>query len=383
MFTLLALLIACGGFVGGMSWERWSRGKTKLSDGYMNTVLPGKGVKTVRRIPGDFERKAALLLSSKDLLEYHSKVFVDIVSAVWRHIPVVCVARKQEQIDLAKKLLADNGLPRQSVNFVKIDMNTMWIRDYGPVFLKDDKGKNIILNGEYIDVDDEGVRWKDDDLPVALGQWFGVPVEDLPIQIEGGNLLSNGEGLIVTTTKIIAQNQQRGYDVEKLFRLFNEKMGAKRWVYVEELDGEPTGHADLLIAFLAPNVALVGQIDENVDPENSARLDRAARALSREMTSRGPLRVYRIPIPPVKDGIWRSYANSVLINGIALVPIYSDVDPELQAEALGLYKRLLPTWEIVGVSADSLVQNLGVLHCISQQVPSGISLKAILKADND
>lgn len=380
---LFALLAFAGGFFGGIAWERRTLGKRTIADGYANILIPGKGAQTGRRIPADFERKAALLMASQDLLTFHPRVFVDVVSAIWRHTQVVCVASKEEQIAAAKELLVEAGLPRKAVSFVNIEMNTMWIRDYGPVFLQDAKGKNLVLNAEYVDIDENGERWKDDDLPIALGKWFGLQVEDLPVEVEGGNLLSNGEGILVSTTRVLEQNEEQGYDVNKLFNLFNEKLGAKRWIYVEALEGEPTGHADIFISFLAPNIVIVGACDPEADPVNAERLDRAARSLRREETSRGPLRVYRIPMPPAKDGVWRSYANSILINGIVLVPTYSDADPAMEKEALDLYRRLLPTWQVVGVNSDSLVENLGALHCISQQVPGGVNLNAILNADKN
>ncbi len=383
LLFLLFFITAAAGFGGGVSWERWKRGKTTMSDGYKDTVLPGKGKGVNRRMPGDFERKTALLLPARELVEHHPKVFADVVEAVWRNIRVVCVAKKETDLAAAKRILVEKGIPRKAVSFVKVDMDTMWIRDYGPIFVKDGKGRNMIINAEYVDTDDIGERWHDDDLPIELGKWFGLQVDDLPIVIEGGNLLSNGEGLIVSTTSVEAANRHRGYDVHKLFDIFNEKLGAKQWVFLECLEGERTGHADVFISFLAPNIVLVGECDPKLDPVNAERLDRAARALARQPTSRGPMRVYRIPVLPPKDGIWRSYANSILINGLVLLPHYSDADPEIEAEVAKLYQRLLPTWKVVRINADTLVVHHGALHCISQQIPSGVSLNAILKADND
>jgi hypothetical protein len=124
-------------------------------------------------------------------------------------------------------------------------------------------------------------------------------------------------------------------------------------------------------------VAVVAQADPKVDPVNAAILDDAARLLAREKTSLGPMRVHRIPLPDCQDGCYRTYTNVIFANGLLLVPVYSDADPNLQDRALGLYARLLPRWKVVGINADGLAPLGGALRCMSMNVPAFVPLPKI------
>jgi len=106
-----------------------------------------------------------------------------------------------------------------------------------------------------------------------------------------------------------------------------------------------------------------------VDARNAQLLDRAAEALAGQRITGAALRVERIPMPPRPDGLFRTYTNVILVNDLLLVPQYPTVCPELDAQALALYRRLLPGHEVVGIDAESLIQRHGALHCISLTVP--------------
>ena len=79
--------------------------------------------------------------------------------------------------------------------------------------------------------------------------------------------------------------------------------------------------------------------------------------------------MWSIPMPPRPDGLWRTYTNVVFANGRLLVPIYPDFSPDLDRQALELYGRLLPEWEIVGIDAGSLIRREGALHCVIMNLP--------------
>ena len=63
---------------------------------------------------------------------------------------------------------------------------------------------------------------------------------------------------------------------------------------------------------------------------------------------------------------YATYANSLLANGIALVPQYGSASRD-QA-ALDLYDRL--GFQAVGVDCRLLIECGGAVHCVSMQVPA-------------
>ena len=53
-------------------------------------------------------------------------------------------------------------------------------------------------------------RKKDDFFSMELAHALDLPVRSIPLMLEGGNIISNGDGLILLTGKTIAVNEQEG-----------------------------------------------------------------------------------------------------------------------------------------------------------------------------
>ena len=208
---------------------------------------------------------------------------------------------------------------------------------------------------------------------------FGAQLVRLPLGIPGGNILSNGDGLYVSTTAAAVPARARAgspgaaaaelIDPQAALNALAARLGGRQWLALEPLKGEPTKDIDMFVTFVAPDVAVVGRLDPALEPGNAAILNRAAAKLASVRTSRGPMKIYRIPMPPPRNGRWRSYNNVIFANGVLLMPLFSDDDPALRHEALALYAQLLPGWRIVGIRTDELERVDGYLHCLTRNVP--------------
>ena len=347
--------------------------------------IPATAVPTVAEPPrllppaAEFERQAALLLGCNELVRWHSRVFVNIVSAAYPTTRLIGLVGNEEELGIARRLVKEAHLPASSITFVMLPMDTMWVRDYGPLFTRRSDGAVVLVDSDYSEVDDQRERRADDASPKRFGEMLRLPVTELPLHLEGGNLLTNGDGICVSTTSLITRNAGRGLDTQGIGRVLHDRFGFRTWVYLKALAGEPTGHADMFVTFLGRNVAVVGQVDPETDPANAKIMDEAAALLAGEKTSEGPMKVHRIPMPPNPDGQWRSYTNVIFANKTLLVPTYSDVDPAIQKQAFALYAGLLPDWKIVGIDADSLTEKRGILHCITMHVPGFVPVDELVE----
>jgi len=320
---------------------------------------------------GEFDKQAAVILSGHELVPHHPEVFRSVVAALHRHVRVICMISMPEEQVIAAALLEQAKVPADRVVFVRVPLDSMWVRDYGPFFLKRADGSVLLADLDYTPPGDEHqFRWRDNGVPRALGEVLRLPVLAAPLRLGGGGLITNGRGLFVTTSGVIHENNDRGYDPARVHSLLERHLGCKTWLCLQPLVGEPTSHIDTFITFVAPDMAVVGQCDPSEDTANADVLNHAARELSRQQTPLGPMHVQRIPMPPKADGRWRSYTNIILANEVVLVPTFSDVDQAMQQEALDVYRRLLPARQIIPINADSLATNDGLLHCISLQVPA-------------
>jgi agmatine/peptidylarginine deiminase len=131
------------------------------------------------------------------------------------------------------------------------------------------------------------------------------------------------------------------------------------------LPREQTSHADVMVQFLAQDVAAVAVMDPAHAPEAAERLDLAVGALRRVARALGErLRVIRIPMHAEGD-VFYSYLNSTRVHDLLFVPDYRAVRPALQAEAHAKLQAALPDVTLIKVPADYMVPLGGAIHCIT------------------
>lgn len=314
-------------------------------------------------VPGEFGYQEAVTIGCAQLIRNFPQVFVNLVRAIHRHTRVICLVNEADEV-LGRVLLAAGEISPGAVEFLRLPSVSMWARDWSPLSGYDAEGNRRFLGFELRHLRtsaDVGVR-------PELSRLFGSPVVDVPLTHEGGNILCNGDGLCLTSTTVLLKNAGRNYDARQIAEVLGEYFGVRQWAYLDPLSGEATGHVDLFCAFLDVDSIVVGEFDPKVDAANSALLDRAANILSSVQTSRGPLKVHRVPMPPAADGKFRSYTNLLFANGVVVVPLYPDIDDELDRRALAVFKELLPDREVVGLDISELSLLGGGLHCLTSNI---------------
>ncbi len=321
-------------------------------------VVPVEG-----RIPGEFEKQTALLIGCHQLIDETPELFVEIAYQTRGKLPIVALITDVEEYRVAKRLLQQNRIPASHVGFAEIQHDTMWARDYGPTIITCKNGSTMVLDAGY-----DATRSLDDRVPEELARLLKLPEVPVPLVVEGGNLLTNGQGLAIVTDQILDVNMAAGDQEQNVLETLRRAYGLQQVVMLESLIGEDTGHADMFATFTAANTIVVGQYKPQDDPENAAVLDRNAALLEGIHTPKGPLRVIRVPMPPRHDNVWRTYTNVVYANGTLLVPIYANLDSRGRHEAMKTFSRALPGWKLVGVDASRIIEFSGALHCISMNL---------------
>jgi agmatine/peptidylarginine deiminase len=312
-------------------------------------------------MPADFERQSGILLGANELLPHHPQELVGVVAALIDQLPLFAVITGEAQRRELLTTLCDWGLAAHRLRCVSSPAIGLWVRDYGPSFVRTN-GRVRILDAEYFYPN----RPDDDRFPTDFAGLLGVEVCAVPLVVEGGNLLSNGAGLGLCSTTLVHRNAQK-YGPKEVSELLLAHYGFRMLVGVRPLIGGPTPHVDMFAAFTSADTLVLGKYDPADDPENARQLDELEALLRRVNTPR--LNVVRIPMPPHHDNIWRTYTNVIFANDVVVVPTYAGVDPGLEREALDIYRNLLPDRDIITVEATSLAKTGGVLRCVSQNIP--------------
>ena len=315
-------------------------------------------------LPGEFERQAALVLPAALLRSLEPELLATILQRVAGHVPVMALAPTPGACDALARFHRRRRLGRPWC--VVAPHETIWLRDYGPLMAIGSRGPRLLDPIYRLD------RPLDDAVPAELSAALGLALRDLPLDIDGGNLLSNGAGLFLTTEAGI---EGRGGRVAVEAKLA-QQAGLERLVVLESLIGEPTRHVDMFATFVAADTVVIGSYDPADDPANAAVLERNARRLRRVRTrGGGHLQVIRIPMPSNdRRAVWRTYTNVIFANGVLLMPSYRSEPAWRRDLALVVFRRLLPGWQVLPLDVSGLIAWGGALHCISGSWPAGLPI---------
>ena len=299
---------------------------------------------------------------------------------------------------LRRNGLSDADLAR--VELVPVDVDSVWIRDYGPEILTKADGSRRFVDMSYYPITSSSCtnlqgRVKDDSSPTHLAALWGDEVVRPQVRLEGGNLQTDGKGNCFRSRRNPnARNNfsEWQYTEEELNSVIGAAHGCKTTA-LESMVGGVIDHIDMYMTFISSKTVLVGSYEVADDAENAAILDRNAATLA----SMG-YRVVRVPMPKpycrkllsgctgleqqfeVCDGanerMWATYMNSIRLGNVMAVPVYKWAPDSLkatvaaqEAEALAIYKRELDREfgkgkvKVVTVQGDSLIPCQGSLHC--------------------
>ncbi len=242
---------------------------------------------------------------------------------------------------------------------VSIELDTPWIRDYGPIEVERPRGISW-LDLTYAPED----RPLDDAVPTLLGEVFETSHERERFQLDGGGIISSGTGLCGITgasLKGLGLDTADGEGVED----FLETIGCRTLARLPELPSESTGHVDMVAQFLSPHTVAIAVPTEHSSPEVREALEQARRALERAGRAHGAELEF-VELPLVNDAErYYSYVNGLRTPSHYFVPSYSSVDLQLQAEAHRRLEQALIGVTVIGVDSDEMIESGGAIHCVT------------------
>ncbi len=316
------------------------------------------------RLYAEFEHQDALMLGFNELVQYHPQTLVDIVRAINGRLEIIGLINDPKQEQQVLDLLTKNGVSTSNVEFFFWPAVSMWVQDFGPMFLVDDQDMRIV-DFCYGFTNRDG----ENQIPVVFAAKYGLKIANSKLTMEGGNLLTNGRGDCFTTSIIVEDNATRGYDLTQIGSILKTDFRMSNWTLLPPLAGEATGHIDMFFTIVDPTTVVLGKYNGADDATNTLRLEKSAEILSAIRINDQPMKVVRIPMPSRHDDKWRTYTNVIYANGLLLVPQFPDYCPELDAQALEIYRKLRPDWEVVGINTSTLIAKRGGLHCVSLNIP--------------
>lgn len=264
-----------------------------------------------------------------------------------------------EAIATAKKMLPTN------INLIPANFGDIWLRDTGPVFVKDGDSKVAVTfrfngwGGKY-------VLPHDDEVSTFIAKTSNTPMKVHDFILEGGSIEQDGMGTFLTTREcLLNPNRNKGCSQTDVEHQLKASLGAKRIVWLDSglVNDHTDGHIDNLARFIAPGRVLCQKPSGANDP-NTETLDAIARTL--EMQG---FEVTHIPSPGLiedEEGkpVAASHMNYIIFNHIIVLPTYEERYGE---EAAAHLRKVFPNKRVVALPARHVLTGGGSFHCITQQ----------------
>ena len=261
------------------------------------------------------------------------------------------------------------------VDILEIPTNRGWLRDCGPIWVRDGEGKLLALDWKFNAWAKYPNHARDNKVPTAIAD-FTKHERVIPkhkgkqVVLEGGGIEVDGAGTVIVTEEWLLSDQQirnPGFTRADYEAVFAKYLGAPQTIWLESgIVGDDThGHVDDITRFVAPG-HVVTVIEKDARDPNYTLLQN-----NRAILGRTSLNVTELPMPrPVMfegQRLPASYANFLICNKVVLVPVFNDPADHI---ALATLQKCFPTREVVGLYARDLVWGLGTIHCLTQQQPA-------------
>lgn len=297
-------------------------------------------------------------------------VYCEVVRHLSAGERVRILVEDRQMEERARRRLRQSGADLAAVEFFCCPTDRSWIRDYGPIFVKNARGEVGITNWKF-NAWAKYRNWRRDNaVPDRLAERLKLPQWRTGVVLEGGAIDVNGQGLLLTTEECLlspVQARNPGLDRASLERVLGDYLGVRQVIWLGRgIAGDDThGHVDDIARFVRPDTVIACHEPDRSDV-NHEPLKENLRILRH-----WPLRIVPLPMPePVYFAGQRlpaSYANFYIANAVVLVPVFND---PRDRHALAILARLFPERKVVGVYSRDLVLGLGTLHCMTQQQPA-------------
>ena len=229
----------------------------------------------------------------EDLMTSAKAEYGAVANAIAEFEPVIMVA--SSSADAAEARAALSG----RVEVVEIPLDDSWMRDNGPVFCLDDQGRRAGVHFGFNAWGGKYAGWdRDEQAGGVLAERYGDRVYDAPVVLEGGSVIIDSAGRLVTTEQCLLHPNRNPdlsrADIESVLR---DYLGVVEIVWLARglvEDRDTDGHVDLIAAF-TDSGSLLLQARPPGDPNHESMAENRDRAAAgrlgrRRLRPAGPRR---------------------------------------------------------------------------------------------
>ncbi|PIF45512.1 agmatine deiminase [Chryseobacterium sp. 52] len=274
------------------------------------------------------------------------------------------------------RLLNTAGVSLNNVNFKLYPTDDFWVRDNGPIYVKDNNGQLFIQDWGFNGWGNKAAYNNCNAIPSKIAADTNIPKINLNTAMinEGGSVEIDGNGVLMACkSSILNTNRNPGMTQQQAEAIFTKNLGVTKFIWLNgkaglditdmHIDGFARfANSSTIITMNSNDLAYWQVPDGDIDKLYSA----TGKNGSAYQFVKIPLTKNEVVTTYGKNVGRASYINYYIANNRVLVPNYNDPN---DAVANQMIQQLYPDKKVVGIDCRNLFANGGMVHCVTQQQP--------------
>lgn len=293
-----------------------------------------------------------------------------IAATIARFEPVTMLARPAE-IALVRSLLGSG------VELLASPLDDLWMRDTGPVFVRNEAGQRAAVNFNFNGWGNKQAHAQDAQVARRVAARAGVPLQATELVLEGGGIEVDGQGTaIIAESCVLNANRNPGLSKADCEALLMPLLGLDKIIWIPGIRGKDItdGHTDFYARFARPGLVMAG-FDPDPQSHDHAITQRHLQILRAATDARGrPLQVVVLQGPEKVRPAFETnefaggYIGFYACNGAIIAQEFGDDAADRAArDAL---RSAFPGRQIIQLNVDGIAAGGGSIHCTTQQEPA-------------
>ncbi|MCM2565196.1 agmatine deiminase family protein [Janthinobacterium kumbetense] len=295
---------------------------------------------------------------------------VRIANAIAAYEPVNMLVRPAE-LASARQLLDAR------VNLISAEMDDVWMRDTGPVFVRKPNGERAGVKFNFNGWGNKQQSGKDGQVADVVAAQARVPLLATRLVLEGGALEVDGKGTaIITESCVLNSNRNPGWSKADCEAELGRLLGIRKVIWLPGIKNQDItdAHTDFYARFVRPGVVAAHR---EMDPASyDYALTRRHLEILRGATDADgqSLQIVVIDGPEkIRPGnnpntFAAGYINYYATSSAIFLPEFGDAQADASARAQ--YAQLYPGRAVIQINIDPIAAGGGGIHCTTQQEPA-------------
>ncbi len=305
-----------------------------------------------------------------DLIKRYEPAWVHMAKALHVGEKVHIIVYDDASRERVTQVLEGAGCDMKQIDMFVHRTDDVWIRDNGPIFVLDENKRLHITDWGFNGYGGKYDYKLSDEIPKLLARDLNLPVTSIPMINEGGSIEVDGNGtLMAKRSSILNDNRNKGWKQEDAEAYFRRYLGVTNFIWLEGQRGIDItdDHIDGTARFAINNTIVTFFRRDFLKRSEYDTLKRATNADGK------PYTIVHLPLTRRKivNGEYGSYINFYVGNKVVLMPSFDDPSDEAARNTLQALYGV--DRKVVMVPMKEVMKDGGMVHCVTQQQPRGLS----------